>query len=118
EQIKAMQKMGPLKSVLESMPGMGMMKLPKEFDPSVMEGKMKKWKYMIESMTKAEKADPDIIDSSRIKRIAKGSGTTEADVRELLKYYTQIKKMTKMLTGGGMKRGLFATLAKRFRGLG
>jgi signal recognition particle subunit SRP54 len=117
EQIKAMQKMGPLKGILESMPGVGM-KLPKEFDASAMEGKMKKWKHMIESMTKAEKADPDIIDSSRMKRIAKGSGTAENDVRELIKYYNQIKKMSKMISGGALKRGPLAGLAKRFKGFG
>ncbi len=118
EQLKAMQKMGPLKSVLDMMPGMGMAKLPKEFDPSVMEGKMKKWKFVIESMTKKERADPDLLDSSRIKRIAKGSGTSEGDVRELLKYYAQVKKMTKMLSGGAMKRGPMAGLMKKFKGFG
>lgn len=116
EQIKAMQKMGSLKSVLDSMPGMGMMKLPKEFDVSKQEEKMKKWKYIIESMTKQEKENPDIINPSRIKRIAKGSGTSESDVRDLLKNYEQLRKVSKMFAGGGMKRGMFSKVLKRFKG--
>lgn len=116
EQLKAMQNLGPLKSVMESIPGMGMMRLPKEFDVSKQEEKMKKWKFIIESMTKKEKEDPDIIDPSRIKRISKGSGTSEADVRDLLKYYQQSKKVMKMMRGG-MKRGLMAKFAKKFKGL-
>jgi len=54
-----------------------------------------------------------IIDASRVKRIAKGSGTTEVEVRELLKSYQQMKKMLKMFSG---KRGMMSKLAKRFKG--
>ncbi|MFH0829863.1 MAG: signal recognition particle protein Srp54 [Candidatus Aenigmatarchaeota archaeon] len=117
EQIKAMQNMGPLGDVLGMMPGG--MKLPKNVDVSKQEGKMKKWKYAIESMTPAERADPSIITPSRILRISKGSGVPEADIRELLKGYEQTKRLMKQLGGGaGMKRGALANLAKRFKGLG
>ena len=116
DQLKSMQKMGSLQSVMGMVPGMGAMKLPKEFDASKQEGKMKKWKYMIESMTKKEKENPEIIDASRIKRIAKGSGTSESDVRDLMKYYEQSKKMMKMLSKG-MKRGMFSKMFKKFKGL-
>jgi signal recognition particle subunit SRP54 len=112
EQLKAMQKMGSMKDVLGMMPNMPV-KIPKEFDISKQENKMKKWKYMIESMNKKEKADPSIIDAPRIKRIAKGSGTNESEVRELLKFYGQSKKMMKMVTG---KRGMMGKLMKRFKG--
>ena len=117
EQLKSMGKMGSLKSVMDSLPGMGGMKLPKNLDLGKQEGKMKKWKYIIESMTKAEKEDPDIITASRITRIAKGSGTEETDVRELLKNFKQSKKMMKMMTGKGMKRGAMSRLAKKFKGM-
>jgi len=112
EQLKSMQKMGSMKSVLNMVPGLPM-KLPKDFDVSKQENKMKKWAFIIQSMTKQEKQDPQIIDASRVKRIAKGSGTSEPEVRELLKTYQQMKKMMKMFSG---KRGMFGKLAKRFKG--
>ncbi len=117
EQLEAMQKMGPLKSVLDSIPGFGAMKMPKGFDLGKQEGKMKKWKYVIQSMTKKEKENPELIDGSRIKRIAKGSGTAEAEVRELLKAFEQSKKVMKMVSGGS-KRGMMGKMMKRFKGFG
>ena len=93
------------------------MKLPKNLDLGKQEDKMKKWKYIIESMTKKEKEDPDIINASRVTRIAKGSGTEESDVRELLKNFKQSKKMMKMMSGKGMKRGAMARFAKKFKGM-
>lgn len=117
EQIQSMGRMGSLKNIMESMPSLPI-KIPKDFDVSKQEGKMKKWSFIIQSMTKEEKEDPDIINASRIKRIAKGSGTSDSDVRDLLKYYQQAKKMMKMVSGGGMKRGMLGRLAKRFKGFG
>jgi signal recognition particle subunit SRP54 len=114
EQLKAMQKMGSLKSMMGMMPGLPV-KIPKEFDMDKQEGKMKKWSYIIQSMNKEEREDPQMIDASRVKRIAKGSGTTEAEVRELLKSHEQMKKMVKMFSGGG-KRGMMARFAKKFKG--
>jgi len=114
EQLKAMQKMGSLKSMIGMMPGLPV-RIPKEFDMDKQEGKMKKWSYIIQSMTKEEREDPQTIDASRIKRIAKGSGTTEAEVRELLKSHEQMKKMVKMFSGGG-KRGMMSRFAKKFKG--
>jgi len=115
EQLKAMQKMGSLKSVMGMMPGLPV-KIPKEFDMDKQEGKMKKWSYIIQSMTQEEREDPQKIDAERVKRIAKGSGATETDVRELLKQYEQMKKLVKMLSGGAGKRGMFANIAKKFKG--
>jgi len=114
EQLKAMQKMGSLKSMIGMMPGLPV-KIPKEFDMDKQEGKMKKWSYIIQSMTNKEREDPQMIDASRVKRIAKGSGTTETEVRELLKSHEQMKKMVKMFSGGG-KRGMMARFAKKFKG--
>lgn len=79
---------------------------------------MKKWKFAIQSMTRAERADPTIVDSKRILRISKGSGVSEAEVRELLKNYEQARKMMKMMGGGGLKRGPLGRLARKFKGFG
>jgi signal recognition particle subunit SRP54 len=96
KQMEALQKMGPLKQVMSMIPGMGMAKLPEEL-LNVQEGKMKSWRHIIQSMTKQERDNPDLIDGSRIKRIAKGSGKSEQDVRDLIKQYAQMKKMMKMM---------------------
>lgn len=113
DQIQNMQKMGPLNKITEMIPGIGGLKIPKGM-LDVQEGKMKKWEHIINSMTKDEREDPDVLTSSRIARIAKGSGTAETEVRELLKNYKQIKKVMKMTKGGkAFKRGPFAKLAKQ-----
>jgi signal recognition particle subunit SRP54 len=114
EQIEAMQKMGPLQQITKMIPGFGMMKLPEEL-LELQEEKMKKYKYIIQSMTKQEKENPEIISSSRIKRIARGSGRSESEVRELLSQYNKMKKLMKTLGGkAGLERGAFKQLAKRF----
>jgi signal recognition particle subunit SRP54 len=113
EQIKAMQRMGPLKGILEAVPGLGM-NIPKNLDLAKEEERIKKWSYIIDSMTKEERENPDIIDSSRIKRIAKGSGTKEEEVRELLRAFEQARKLMKMVSS---KRSPLTKLMKRF-GLG
>ncbi|MEM5793524.1 MAG: signal recognition particle receptor subunit alpha [Candidatus Aenigmatarchaeota archaeon] len=111
-QISGLQKMGPLDQILEMIPGMGhaipedLIKIQKE--------KLKKYKYIIDSMTKEEKTGEVEIHSSRIKRIARGAGVRESEVRELLKQYKQSKKLIKKLGGiSGMKRGNLERLAKR-----
>ena|SRR3989344_3480177 len=99
EQMQTMKKLGPLNKIVEMVPGFGSLNIPKEmFD--VQEGKIDKWKYMMQSMSKKELEDPDILQgSSRIERIAKGAGVETNEVKELLKQYKQSKKMMKMLKG-------------------
>ncbi len=117
EQIAQMQKMGSMSKIMEMIPGTGGLKIPKGV-LDIQEEKMKKWGHIINSMTKKERENPDIIKYSRVKRIAKGSGCSESQVRELLKYYKQIKKVMKLTKGGkGLRRGPLAALAKQF-GLG
>lgn len=96
KQLESLQKMGPLSQIMGMIPGMGMAKIPKELLETQGE-KMKFWKFVIQSMTPAEKEHPEIINAKRISRIAKGSGRPEADVRELIKQYNQMKKALKML---------------------
>jgi len=113
DQIESMQKMGSLSKITEMIPGMGKMKIPKGM-LDVQEGKMKKWRFIIDSMTPKEREDPDVLSAQRVKRIAKGSGTSESDVRELIKHYKQVKKIMKITKGGkGLKRGPLAGLVKQ-----
>lgn len=114
EQIEAMGKMGPLSSVIGMVPGMRMMKLPKGALEK-QEQKMKAYKHIINSMTPAEREDPSLINANRIKRVAKGSGRSESEVRELLNQYKQMKKLMRTLGGqAGLKRGAMKNLAKQF----
>ena len=110
EQMKAMKKMGPLSKIIEMVPGLSQIKLPKDI-LQVQEGKLEKWKHAMASMTKEELEDPEVMDASRVERIAKGSGVSTKDVRELLKQYRQGKKMVKMMKGKGMDK-----LMKKFQG--
>ncbi len=113
EQIGGMQKMGPLSNVMDMIPGLGHA-IPEDM-LVVQEEKMKKYKHIINSMTKDERKNADLIHSSRIKRIAKGSGTSQKDVRDLIKQYKQTKKLMKKMGGvKGMKRGALKQLAKKF----
>ena len=98
EQMEAMSKMGPLSKIMEMIPGFSQIKLPKEA-LQVQEGKLKKWRFILDSLTKEELEDPDIIDGSRIERIAKGAGVPTSEVRDLLKQYKQSKKLIKAMKG-------------------
>jgi len=97
-QMEAMSKMGPLGKVLEMVPGLSQISLPKEA-LQVQEGKLKKWKIAMNSMTKIELEDPETIDAQRIERISKGSGVSTSDIRDMIKQYKQSKKLVKMLKG-------------------
>jgi signal recognition particle subunit SRP54 len=96
KQIEAMQKMGPISKIFELLP----FGLSLKVDENVIEmtqEKMKKFKVIMDSMTEEELLNPKIIDSSRIRRIAIGSGTTPQDVKELLKYYKTMKNVMKKM---------------------
>ena len=113
EQIEAMQKMGPLGQIAKMIPGLGG-QLP-EGMMEMQEKKMKSFKIIIQSMTMQERNNPDLINASRIKRIAKGSGRPESEVRELLDQYNKTKKLMKSLGGmAGLQRGQLKNLAKQF----
>ncbi|HLC97649.1 MAG TPA: signal recognition particle protein Srp54 [Candidatus Nanoarchaeia archaeon] len=98
EQMKALKKMGSLKKLMSMIPGMGSLQLPKEM-MDVQEGKLERWKFAMDSMTKKELENPDIISAERADRIAVGSGLKITEVRELLKHYKESKKLMKMFKG-------------------
>jgi signal recognition particle subunit SRP54 len=95
EQFEAVKKMGPFSKVLSMLPGMSSSNLPPEM-LNTAEGRLDKWRVIIQSMTPNERENPKILNSSRAKRIARGSGTTEKEVKELLKQYIMMRKMLKM----------------------
>ncbi|NYZ78878.1 signal recognition particle protein Srp19, partial [Candidatus Micrarchaeota archaeon] len=113
EQLKATKKMGPLKSVFQMM---GMVDLPKELMEQS-EEKLKKYEVMINSMTKQERKDVDLVrkSKSRIERIAKGSGTKVEDVRELI---SQFEKMKKFMDAFKKNRGLRRQVERFMKGGG
>ncbi len=102
KQLEAARSMGPMKQVLQML---GVGNIPKDLIVES-EGKLKKYKFMIDSMTKREKKEPGIIDKPRIDRIAKGSGCKPQEVRELLKHFNQAKKMIKIVKKGRMPRNM------------
>ncbi len=103
DQMQAIRKMGPIAKVMEMVPGFGQLKLPKDM-LEVQEGKLKLWKFAMDSMTKKELEDPETINSERMERIAKGAGITTGKVRDLLKQYKQSKKVVKMFKGASPKK--------------
>ncbi|MDY1590790.1 MAG: signal recognition particle protein Srp54 [Methanofastidiosum sp.] len=92
-QLEMVSKMGPLKQVLSMIPGMGA-NLPTDM-VEVGEEKLTKFRIIMDSMTMQEKKNPKIINHERIRRISRGSGTNQGEVKELLNQYTMIKKFLK-----------------------
>ena len=103
-QFENMKKMGNINDLIGMMPGMSGMKIS---DKDIDEARMEKFKAIIRSMTKQEREHPEIIKSTRRKRIADGSGTTVQDVNQLLKQFDQTKELMKKMRNGSfnMKGG-------------
>jgi signal recognition particle subunit SRP54 len=97
-QIESVKKMGSLRKIIDSLPGFSQMNIPAENLEEV-EGKMKYWRAMIQAMTPIERSDPEMLNSQRIKRIAKGTGVAEREVKDLLKRYRETKTMMKASKG-------------------
>ena len=102
DQMKQIKKLGSMKSIVSMLPGVG----SKIKDADIDESQLSRVEAVITSMTKAERAKPSIINPSRKKRIAKGSGTKVEDVNRLLKQFEQMQQMMKKFTGGGSKMSL------------
>jgi signal recognition particle subunit SRP54 len=99
DQLKAIKKMGPLNQVLGMLPGMGAIKQLNEARKEMDEGQLGRIEAIINSMTREERRNHAIINGSRRKRIAKGSGTVVEDVNRLLKQFVEMRKMLKTVGG-------------------
>jgi signal recognition particle subunit SRP54 len=106
DQLQAMQKMGPLDDLLAMIPGMGNLKALKGLKPD--EKALGKIMAIINSMTPGERRDYHVLNGSRRRRVAAGSGTTIQDVNNLIKQYEQARKMIAKMTqaGGKMPKGM------------
>ncbi|MGL4404200.1 MAG: signal recognition particle protein, partial [Notoacmeibacter sp.] len=120
DQLGQMQKMGGLGSLMGMMPGMSGMK-DQMAGAGLDDKSVKKQLAIISSMTKAERANPDLLKHSRKQRIAKGSGTDAAQINKLLKMHLQMATVMKAMggkgKGGGMMRSMMGGLASKM-GLG
>ena len=111
-QMKMIRNMGPMENMLEMIPGMG--KAMKQMEGKVnFEKELSKIEAIIFSMTKEERKKPEILNASRRRRIANGSGTKVQDINQFMKQYLEMKKMMKSIN----KLGL-GGLMKKFKGLG
>jgi signal recognition particle subunit SRP54 len=95
EQFEAVKGMGPFRKVLNMLPGMSQ-NIPEDM-LNTAEGRLEKWRVIIQSMQLEEKDNPKTLNFSRVRRIARGSGTAEKDVKELLKQYVMMRRMLKMM---------------------
>jgi len=95
--------MGPIDQLLDMIPGMGKLKRQ---GLSVDDGQLDKVEAIINSMTREERENPQIIQGSRRRRIARGSGTTVQDINQLLKQFNQMKKMMRQMSRGKLGKGI------------
>ncbi|MEM3696110.1 MAG: signal recognition particle protein Srp54 [Candidatus Bathyarchaeia archaeon] len=95
EQFEAMKGMGPFRKLLKMLPGMSY-DIPEDA-LNMAEDRLEKWRVMIQSMTPEERDDPKKFNASRIRRVARGSGTSEKEVKELIKQYFLMRRMLKSL---------------------
>ncbi len=107
DQLRQLKKLGPLTDILGMIPGIG--KMTKDIDMEDAEGSMKRTEAIISSMTRTERRNPDVLNGSRRRRIAAGSGTTVQDVNQLVKQFREMQKMMKQMgimgRGGKRKKG-------------
>jgi signal recognition particle subunit SRP54 len=93
---------------MEMIPGFGGM--AKDAQAAVDSGQLQRVEAIIQSMTKAERNDPNLLNASRRRRIARGSGTTLQDVNRLIKQFAEMQKLMKQLSSSGGRRGLSGIL--------
>ncbi|WP_290885603.1 signal recognition particle protein [Arenimonas sp.] len=117
DQFEQMQNMGGLSGLMDKLPGMG--QVPDHVKAQVTGKEIPRMVAIINSMTKKERRNPGLLNGSRRARVAKGSGTTPADVNKLLKQFQQMEKMMSKLSQGGMKgmlRGMKGLMGGGFPG--
>jgi signal recognition particle subunit SRP54 len=101
EQMKQMKKMGPLAQIMDMLPGQ-LGQAARQIDPQEIDRNFKQSEAIINSMTRRERRDPDILNASRRRRIAAGAGMEVQDVNRLVKQFREAQKLMKMMqkTGG------------------
>jgi signal recognition particle subunit SRP54 len=104
-QLQQLRNMGPLEQILDMIPGMSKM-MKSQAMPAIDERDLKRVEAIIQSMTPDERARPEIIGGSRKRRIARGSGTTAADINQVLNQFKQMQQMMKQMSSGKMPRNL------------
>ena len=109
--MRQMQKMGPMGQLMSMIPGMGGM--AKEAQEAVDRGDLKRTEAIIRSMTPRERREPGVLNASRRRRIANGSGTSLPEVNRLIKQFAEMQKLMKQLAGGGGRRAAMGQLIGR-----
>ena len=103
DQLQQMKQLGGMEGLMDKLPGMGNMNMAQMTQQKDVTGQFSKMEYIIDSMTPKERANPDILNGSRKRRITQGSGTTIQDLNRLLKQHKQMGKMMKKMKGKGMQ---------------
>jgi signal recognition particle subunit SRP54 len=111
EQIQQVQKMGPMGQLMSMIPGMGGM--AKDAQEAVDRGDLKRVEAIIRAMTPRERRDPAVLNGSRRRRIAAGSGTGLTDVNRLIKQHAELQKMMKQFAGGGRRAAMTGLISRR-----
>jgi signal recognition particle subunit SRP54 len=111
DSMQQMQKMGPVGQLVSMIPGLGGM--AKEAQAAVDRGDLKRTEAIILSMTKRERRDPTVLNASRRRRIAKGSGTSLPEVNRLVKQFSEMQKLMKQLQGPGGRRATMGQMLGR-----
>lgn len=109
-QLQEIKKMGPISQLLEMIPGLG--GISNEVAPDVTDGEMRRIEAIIYSMTQEERRTPKVLNASRKRRIARGSGTSVPEVNSLLKQFRQMQRMMKQLGSGRGQGGLLSMLGR------
>ncbi|MCL4507130.1 MAG: signal recognition particle protein [Chloroflexi bacterium] len=110
-QIRQIKKMGPLNEVMAMIPGFG--KLSKELTPDMTDKQLKRVEAIISSMTIGEQRNPDLLNASRKRRVAKGSGTSVQDINQLIIQFRQMQKMMKQFSTNPRLRGVGGLFGRR-----
>jgi len=101
DQMQQIKKMGPIGQIMEMIPGMGGM--AKDAQKAVEGGELKRVEAIIRSMTADERREPHVLNASRRRRIARGSGTTLPDVNRVIKQFAEMQKLMRQMAGGGRR---------------
>src|SRR5438876_1858564 len=113
--MRQLKRMGPLRQVMEMLPGMNKLTQMPEMEEALEGDSLKYIEAIILSMTREERRSPDIINGSRRRRIARGSGTTVQELNQLLEQFSEMRTMIRQMSTG---KGKWAQLARQYAGMG